>query len=78
MTIKKLAISTSILLAMGLSSAGFADDKGMPAVVDGDAVSIECITKADVDKMTDEEKANLKLPVCEEIEKNAGATTVTK
>ncbi|MEH6455721.1 MAG: hypothetical protein V7749_05330 [Cocleimonas sp.] len=64
MTIKKTAITTSLLLAMGLSMPGFAETK--TEMVDGDAVTIECITLAEVDLMTDEDKAKLTLPVCGE------------
>ena len=73
MTIKKTAVATSLLLAIGFSMPGFAETK--TEIVDGDAVTIECITKVEVDKMSDEERANLTLPVCEEIEKNDDGTT---
>ncbi|MGK0273244.1 MAG: hypothetical protein ACI88H_003923, partial [Cocleimonas sp.] len=46
---------------MGLSLPGFSETKA--EVVDGDAVTIECITMAEVDLMTDEDKAKLTLPV---------------
>ena len=78
MTIRKTAVATSILLAMGLSLPGFAETKPDPVMVDGDAVIIECITKAEVDMMSDEDRANLKLPVCEDVEKNAGGTAATQ
>ena len=78
MTIKETAVATSILLAMGLSLPGFAETKAQPVVVDGDAVTIDCITKAEVDTMSDEDRANLKLPICEEVEKNADGTTATQ
>ena len=74
MTIKKTAVATSILLAMGFSLPGFAETKPQSVVVDGDAVTIECITKAEVDMMSDEDRAKLTLPVCAEIEKNADGT----
>ncbi|GAA0397102.1 hypothetical protein GCM10009133_02690 [Cocleimonas flava] len=76
MTIKKTAVATSILLAIGFSLPGFAETK--TEMVDGDAVTIDCITTAEVDKMSDEDKANLKLPICEEVEKNADGTTATQ
>ena len=47
-------------------------------MVDADAVSIGCITQAEVDLMTDEDKAKLKLPVCEEVEKNEDGTKTTQ
>ena len=75
MTIKKTAVTTSILLALGFSLPGFAETK--TEMVDGDAVTIDCITKAEVDKMSDVDKANLKLPVCEEV-KNADGTAATQ
>ena len=65
MTIKKTAVTTSFLLAMGLSLPGFADDK--VEMVDGDSVTIECVTQADVDLMTEEDKAKLILPICDEM-----------
>ena len=73
---KKIAVA--ILLVTGLSLPGFAETKVQPEVVDGDAVTIECITKAEVDKMSDEDKAKLILSVCEQIEKNADGTTATQ
>ncbi len=77
MTIKKTALSTSIILAMGLAVPAFAKTEVMPEiVVDGVAVEIECIPQAEVDLMTEEDKGKLNLPVCEdagvsEMEKNA-------
>lgn len=73
MTIKKTVITTSLLLAMSFSAPGFAENK--PEIVDGDGVTIECITAADVDAMTDEDKAKLTLPICEAIQKNEDGTT---
>lgn len=76
MTIKKTALSTSIILAMGFAVPAFAKTEGMPAVVvDGEAVEIECVPQAEVDLMSDEDKGKLNLPVCEdaglsEMEKN--------
>ena len=74
MTIKKTVVATAFLMAMGLSSSGFALSKPEPEVLDGDAVTIECVTLADVDLMTDEEKGELTLPVCEDVIKNAEET----
>ena len=81
MTIVKTVLSTSLILAMGVSSSLFALTEGEPAtaeapvaaIVDGDAVVIECIPQAEVDAMTEEDKGELKLPVCDEMmnEKNA-------
>lgn len=73
MTIKKTAVTTSFLLAMGLSTPGFADDK--VEVIDGDKVTIECITQTEVDLMTDEDKAKLTLPICEEMMKEEETKT---
>jgi len=93
MTIKKAAISTSIVLAMGFSIPVFAQTEGQPeamegtgsvTIVDGDAVTIECVPQAEVDAMTDEDKGKLTLPVCEDAgasigEKNAdGSMAVTQ
>ena len=67
MTIKKTALSTSIILAMGLAVPAFAKTEGMPAiVVDGEAVEIECNTQAEADLMSEEDKGKLNLPVCED------------
>ena len=83
MTIKKTAITTSIALAMGFSIPAFAQTEGQPeamagtssaSVVDGDAVTIECVPQAEVDAMTDEDKGKLTLPVC----KDAGASNGEK
>jgi hypothetical protein len=77
MTIKKTALSTSIILAMGFAVPAFAKTEGMPeAIVDGVAVEIECIPQAEVDLMTAEDQSKLTLPVCEDAgvsdeEKNA-------
>ena len=77
MTINKTALSTSMFLAMAaltVSSSSFAQSEGVPEVmegasnvtiVDGDAVSIECITQAEVDAMSTEDKEKLTLPVCD-------------
>lgn len=61
MTIKKTAIATSLLLAMGFSAPGFAETSSV--MVDGNAV--ECVPVADIEAMTEEDKAKLTLPVCE-------------
>jgi hypothetical protein len=67
MTIKKTALSTSIILAMGFAVPAFAKTEVMPtAVLDGEAVEIECIPQAEVDLMTEEDKGKLNLPVCED------------
>ncbi len=77
MTIKKTALSTSMILVMGFAVPAFAKTEVMPeATVDGVAVEIECIPQAEVDLMTEVDKEKLKLPVCEdagmsEKEKNA-------
>ena len=85
MTIKKTAVLTSIILASGLSLSATAQAEGQPkgmaekpTIVDGDAVTIDCIPQAEVDALTDAEKEKLKLPVCEDVksseEKNAQGT----
>lgn len=76
MTIKKTVIATSFMLAMGASLPGFAGTK--TEVVDGDAVTIECIPLAEVEAMTDEDKAKLTVPVCEDVEKNEDGTKATQ
>lgn len=93
MTIQKTAISTSIVLALGLSIPAFAQTEGQPeamegtasvTIIDGDAVTIECVPQAEVDAMTVEDKGKLTLPVCEDAgasdgEKNAdGSKAVTQ
>jgi hypothetical protein len=77
----KTALSTSLLTiaVMAVSSPSFAQAEGAPEVmegasnvtiVDGDAVSIECITQAEVDAMTAEDKEKLTLPVCDDAKSN--------
>ena len=69
MTIKKTAISTSMALAIGLSLPLFAQTEADPTkIVDGDAVTIECIPQAEVDAMTQEDMAKLILPICEVVD----------
>ena len=76
MAIKKTALSTAIILAMGFAIPALAKTEVMPtAVVDGEAMEIECIPQAEVDLMTEEDQVKLNLPVCEdaglsEMEKN--------
>lgn len=62
MTINKTTLSTSLLLAIGLSVSAFAQTETAPAT---EPVAIECIPQAEVDAMTDEDKGKLTLPVCE-------------
>ena len=67
MTIKKTALSTSMILVMGFAVPAFAKTEVMPeATVDGVAVEIECIPQAEVDLMTEVDKVKLTLPVCED------------
>jgi len=66
MTIKKIVLASSLLLTTGFSATGFANEK--PEMVDADAVTIECVSAADVEAMSDEDKANLALPICENVE----------
>jgi len=67
MTIKKTALSTSIILALGLSIPAFAETKAAEGATaaDGTVVEIECVPQTEVDLMTAEDKAKLTLPVCE-------------
>ena len=65
MTIKNTAVATSFLLAMGLSSIGFAETK----TVDVDGVAVECITAAAAEAMSDEDKSKLTMPICEDLQK---------
>lgn len=65
MTIKNTAVATSFLLAMGLSSIGFAETK----TIDIDGVAVECITAAAVEAMTEEDKSKLTMPICEDLQK---------
>lgn len=74
MTIQKTVVATSFILAMGFSLPGFAETKA----VEEDAVTMECVTAAEVDAMTDEDKAKLTLPICENMEKNEEGTKATQ
>jgi len=65
MTINKIVLASSLLLAIGVSATGFANEK--PEMVDAEAVTIECVSAADVEAMTDEDKSKLTLPVCENV-----------
>ncbi len=50
MTIKKTALSTSIILIMGLAVPAFSKIEGMPTIfVDDEAVEIECVPQAELD-----------------------------
>ncbi len=72
MTIKKTAVSTSIVLAsvlaMGTSMSAFAQTEEMPTIVDGDTAIIECIPQAEVDTMNAADKEKLTLPTCESVD----------
>ena len=80
MTIQKTAMLTSIFFAAGLTTIAFAKTEGQPAmegtssvtIIDGDAVTIECIPQAEVDVMTAQDKEKLKLPVCEDASASEG------
>jgi len=65
MTMKKIVLASSLLLAIGVSTTGFANEK--PEMLDADNVTIECVSAADVEAMTDEDKTKLILPVCENV-----------
>jgi hypothetical protein len=69
MNIKTTKISTALILAMGLSMPFFAsaEDKKEAMPVEGAEV-VECITQADIDVMTDADKAKLTARVCNEEE----------
>jgi len=59
--------STALILAMGLSVPFFASAEEKKAgAMEGEEAKVECITQADVDVLTDEDKAKLTLPVCAE------------
>ena len=59
MSIKKLLLVASMLLAFGSVSSWAATEEESTD-------SAECVTQAEVDAMSDEAKANLEVPVCEE------------
>jgi len=63
MSTLKTTLSTSIVLAMGLSLPFLAHAEGK-AQMDESAVAIDCVLPAEVEAMTDEAKAKLTLPVC--------------
>ena len=79
MNIKTKILSTSMLLALGLSMPFEAAQAEEEKAVD---TAVECISAADIEAMTDEAKANLTQPVCEEAEKTEAveepATPVAK
>jgi len=82
MSTLKTTLSTSIVLAMGLALPFLAHAEGN-APIEGDAVSIDCVLPAEVEAMTDEEKAKLTLPVCADDataseEKNAEEPVIVK
>ncbi|WP_299872872.1 hypothetical protein [uncultured Cocleimonas sp.] len=60
MTIKNTIVATSFLLALGTSLPGFAETKAE------DAPAPICVTAAEVEAMSDEDKAKLTLPICPE------------
>ena len=67
MTINKTALSTSLLLALGLSMSALVQAETAPAAdAPADAVALECVPQAEVDAMTDEDKGKVTLPVCED------------
>jgi len=77
MTNQKTALFSSIFLVAGLATSVYAQAEGKKdastdmttvTVIDGDAVTIECIPQAEVDAMTAADKEKLKLPVCEDAE----------
>ncbi len=58
MSIKNLLFAASMLLAFGSVSAWAATSE--------ESTDAECVTQAEVDAMSDEAKANLEVPVCDE------------
>jgi len=64
MSTLKTTLSTSIVLAMGLALPFLAHAEGHAPTEEGDAVAVDCVLPAEVEAMTDEEKAKLTLPVC--------------
>lgn len=72
MKINKLALTTSLLLAMGFTAPSFAESAATTAVETADAATTEvteaaadCATQADFDAMSDADKAALTTPICE-------------
>ncbi len=56
-------LSTSMLLAIGLSLPLLAQAESK-APVEGEAMVEDCILPAEVEAMTDEQRAKLTLPIC--------------
>lgn len=71
MTIKNTLVATSFLLTMGATLPGFAETKAE------DAIAPVCITAEEVAALSDEDKAEVTLPVCEEGQ-NADGTKATQ
>lgn len=68
MTIKKTTLTSSMILALGLSLPLFAaSDADAPKIVDGDGIVIECIPQLEVDAMNPTDKEKLTIPICEDI-----------
>lgn len=69
MTIKKIAVTSSMVLALGLSLPLFAaSDSDEGKVIDGDAVTIECIPQVEADAMEQADREKLTIPICEDID----------
>jgi len=69
MSIKKIAVASSLLLTMGFSSPLFAGSNSEQGkVLDGDALTIECIPQAEADVMEQADREKLTIPICEDIE----------
>jgi len=69
MSIKKVVVSSSAVLALSLSLPLFAASQtDEEKTVDGDAVTMECIPQIEADAMEQAEREKLTLPICEAIE----------
>jgi hypothetical protein len=68
MNIKTTKTSTALILAMGLSMPFLASAEKKEAMPVEGAEVTECVTQADIDAMTDADKAKLTARVCTEEE----------
>ena len=69
MTIKKIAATSSMVLALGFSLPLFAmSHEAKEKVLDGDALTIECIPQIEADAMEQADREKLTIPICEDID----------
>lgn len=69
MTIKKIAVTSSMVLALGLSLPLFAaSHEAKEKVQDGDALTIECIPQLEADAMEQADREKLTIPICEDVD----------